>query len=57
MTLTAQIAEARGELALRRQCYPHGLKDGKLDSSTADDQLQVMEAMIRTLHKLDVAQR
>jgi len=56
MTLAEQIAEAQRELALRRQCYPHGIRDGKLDSRTAYDQLQAMEAIVKTLQKLDIEQ-
>ena len=49
MTLAEQIAKAQRELALRRQCYPHGIRDGKLDRRTAYDQLQAMEAIVQTL--------
>jgi Asp-tRNA(Asn)/Glu-tRNA(Gln) amidotransferase A subunit family amidase len=44
LTLAEQIAEAQRALALRRQCYPHGIRDGTLDSRTAYDQLQAMDA-------------
>lgn len=35
----------------------HWIKDGKLDSSTAYYQLQAMEAIVKTLRKLDIEQR
>jgi len=57
MTLAEQIAEAQREVTLRRQCYPQWIKRGKLDSTTAHYQLQTLEAIVRTLQKLDVAQR
>jgi len=57
ITLAAQIAEAQRELALRRQCYPRWIKSGKLDSSDAYYQLRAMEAIVRTLQKVDVEQR
>lgn len=57
LTLDEQIAEAQRELALRRQCYPGWIKAGKLDSQDASDQLQAMEAIVKTLTRLDVEQR
>jgi hypothetical protein len=57
ITLQEQIAEAQRELALRRQCYPGWVKAGKLDAGDAYYQLQAMEAIVRTLTRLDVEQR
>ena len=57
ITLAEQIAEAQRELALRRKCYPQWVKSGKLDASEAYYQLQAMEAIVRTLTRLDVEQR
>ena len=57
ITLTEQIAEARRELALRRACYPQWVKQGKLDMTTAHDQLQAQEAIVKTLERLEVDQR
>jgi len=58
MVFTEAIAIViASELALKRQCYPHWIRDGKLDSRTAYDQLQAMEAMVKTLQKLDIEQR
>ena len=57
ITLDEQIAEAQRELALRRKCYPQWIKSGKLDMTTAHSQLQAMEAIIKTLMRLDAEQR
>ena len=57
ITLDEQIAEAQRELALRRQCYPAWVKSGKLDAQDAYHQLQCMEAIVKTLQRLDVEQR
>ena len=55
--LEEQIAEAQRELALRRKCYPPWIKSGQLDRTTVHDQLQAMEAIVRTLMRLDAEQR
>ena len=57
ITLEEQIAEAQRELALRRKCYPAWVKSGKLTHEDAYHQLQCMEAIIRTLMRLDAEQR
>jgi hypothetical protein len=57
ITLAEQITEAQRELALRRQCYPAWVKSGKLDSQEAYHQLQCMDAIVRTLMRLDAEQR
>jgi len=57
ITLHEQIAEAQRELALRRKCYPAWVKSGKLAHEDAYHQLQCMEAIIRTLMRLDAEQR
>ena len=57
ITLEEQITEARRELALRRKVYPAWVKSGKLDMTTAHSQLQAMEAIIKTLMRLDAEQR
>ena len=57
ITLAEQIAEAQRELALRRKCYPQWVKSGKLDAGDAYYQLQAMEAIVKTLQRLDVEQR
>ena len=56
ITLHEQIAEAQRELALRRKCYPAWVKSGKLAHEDAYHQLQVMEAIVRTLQRLEVEQ-
>ena len=57
ITLHEQIAEAQRELALRRKCYPAWVKSGRLAHEDAYHQLQCMEAIIRTLLRLDAEQR
>jgi hypothetical protein len=57
ITLEEQIAEARRELALRRKCYPQWVKSGKLDMEQAYHQLAAMEAILRTLMRLEAEQR
>ena len=57
ITLEEQIAEAQRELALRRKCYPGWVKSGKLAHEDAYYQLQCMEAIVRTLMRLDAEQR
>jgi hypothetical protein len=57
ISLADQLAEARRELALRRQCYPRWITNGTLDAGDATYQLKVMEAIIATLVRLDHAQR
>ena len=57
ITLDEQIAEAQRELALRRKLYPAWVKSGKLDAGEAYHQLQAMQAIVRTLQRLDKEQR
>jgi hypothetical protein len=57
ITLEEQIAEAQRELALRRTCYPAWITSGKLSADDASHQLQCMEAIVRTLLRLDAEQR
>jgi hypothetical protein len=57
MTLAEQIAEARRELAMRRKCYPPWIKAGRLSLEDANRQLLAMEAIVRTLERLEVEQR
>jgi len=57
ITLEEQITEAQRELALRRKCYPAWIKAGKLDHADAYHQLSCMEAIVRTLLRVDAEQR
>ena len=57
ITLAEHMAEAQRELALRRKCYPQWIKSGKLDAQDAYHQLQCIEAILRTLQRLDAEQR
>ncbi len=57
ITLAEQSDEARRELALRRKLYPQWIKSGTLDHSTAYYQLHCLEAIVKTLMRLDAEQR
>ena len=57
ITLVEQIAEAQRELAPRRKRYSGWVKAGKLDAGDATYQMRVMEAIVRTLMRLDAEQR
>jgi hypothetical protein len=57
VTLQEQIAEAQRELALRKKCYPQWVKSGKLDAGDAKYQILCLEAIVRTLMRLDAEQR
>ena len=57
IALAEQIAEAQRELALRKKCYPAWIKSGKLDAGEATYQIRCLEAMVRTLMRLDAEQR
>jgi hypothetical protein len=57
ITLDEQIVEAQRELALRKKCYPQGVKSGKLNAGDAKYQILCMEAIVKTLMQLDAAQR
>jgi hypothetical protein len=52
ITLAEQIAEAKRELALRKQCYPQWIKSGKLDAGTAHYQIETQHAIVRSLMRL-----
>ena len=52
-----QIAEAQRVLALRQKVFPQWIKSGKLDAGEAHDQLRAMEAIVKTLMRLDAEQR
>ena len=57
IALAEQIADAQRALALRRQCYPAWVQNGKLDAGDAIYQITVMEAIARTRMRLDAEQR
>jgi hypothetical protein len=52
ITLQEQIAEAKRELALRKNLYPQWVTRGTLDAGTAAYQLDAMEAILRSLMRL-----
>jgi hypothetical protein len=57
ITLDEQIREAQRELMMRRKVYPRQVKAGKLSSPEASHQIQVMQAIVQTLMRLDAEQR
>jgi hypothetical protein len=57
IALAEQIAEAQRELALRKKCSPAWIKSGTLDAGEATYQIRCLEAMVRTLMRLDAEQR
>src|ERR671930_262418 len=57
ISLAEQMAEAQRALALRRQCYPAWVQSGKLDAGDATYQLRVLEAMVRTLMRVEAEER
>jgi hypothetical protein len=56
IALAEQSAEAQRELALRRKCYPVGVQSGKLEAGAVTYQLKVMEAIVRTLMRVEAEQ-
>jgi hypothetical protein len=52
ITLAEQLAEAKRELALRKQLYPQWVKSGRLDAETARYQVLCMEEIVRTLERV-----
>jgi hypothetical protein len=56
-TLAAQSAEAQREVALCRTCYPQWGKSGTREAGDATDQLLGQEEIVRTLMRLEAAQR
>ena len=57
MPRAEQIAETQRALAVRRQVYPQWIKSGKVDTGEAHYQLRAMEAIVKTLMRLDAEQR
>jgi hypothetical protein len=51
-TLTEQIACVRRELALRRNVYPKFILQGRMTPDKAVDEIDAMEAVLRTLEAL-----
>jgi len=57
ISLAEQMADAQRDLALRQQCYSPWIKSGKLDAGDAKYQILCLEAIVRTLMRLDAEQR
>jgi hypothetical protein len=52
ITLAAQLAEVKREIALRHRVYPRWVQSGKLTKQAADDALAAMDAVRQTLQRL-----
>jgi hypothetical protein len=52
LTLDAQIKEVAREIALRRRVYPRWVAAEKLSQTAAERQIEVMEAVKESLHRL-----
>jgi hypothetical protein len=57
ISLAEQIAEVQREIALRKRLHPQWVKAGKLDAGDATYQMRCLEAVLRTLMRLDAEQR
>lgn len=57
ITLADQIKEAQRELAVRKSVYPTLLQRGRMTEEQVEYHLAVMQAIIETLTRLEVAQR
>jgi hypothetical protein len=55
--LPAQIKEAKRALALRKHLFPTWVRNGTLSARDADDRMEAMEAIVRTLMRLEGEQR
>jgi hypothetical protein len=56
-SLADQLAAAQREVRLRKQTYPRLLAQGTMTAVEADYQIRVMEAIVKTLHRLDAEER
>lgn len=52
ITIDDQIACARRELALRKNCYPNWIQKGRLRRENADREIAAMSAILETLEKV-----
>lgn len=57
ITLTAQLAEVRREIAMRRRVYPRWVQGGKMAQHAANNALATMEAVAATLTRLVDAEK
>jgi hypothetical protein len=57
ISLADQLAAAQREVRLRKQVYPRLIAQGKMTAVEADYQIRVMEAIGKTLHRLDAEER
>ena len=49
--LTVQLACAQRELALRHSAYPRWVAAGKMKQSKADEEIEAMRAIVKTLER------
>ncbi len=52
ITLDDQIRCVKREIAMRRVVYPKWITQGKIDQAKADREIEVMEAVLKTLEVL-----
>jgi hypothetical protein len=57
ISLSDQLAAAQREVRMRKQTYPRLIEQGKMTTVEADYQIRVMEAIVKTLHRLDAEER
>jgi hypothetical protein len=57
ISLADQLAAAQREVRMRKQTYPRLIAQGKMTTVEADYQIRVMEAIVKTLHRLDAEER
>ena len=57
ISLEDQVKEARREVALRKVVYPKQVKRGTMTDGQAAYHLAAMEAIVRTLERLEIEQR
>ena len=57
ISLADQRAAAQREVRLRKATYPRLVHQGKMAPEEAEYQTRVMEAIVKTLHRLDAEQR
>ena len=51
-TLKEQLKSAQRELAVRRNVYPKRLLAGSMRQESADHEIECMEAIVETLHRM-----
>jgi hypothetical protein len=57
ISLADQLAAAQREVRMGRQTYPRLITQGTMTAVEAEYQIRVMEAIAKTLHRLDAEER